>query len=172
VTGSRRPQQAYYKAQGLEWALARRYGPNPPEALRAQLGREYLRAAYLLFAQGEKATARAAYQSAQAAVPGLATRGTLVEEVLDRYLLRSSAPANFELVEALFRDLLDPTPHLARLRSRLQARLHVREAFAAAQAGRSDQVASHLWPGVRADPRWALNRGVLSLLARQVFRRI
>jgi hypothetical protein len=60
---------------------------------------------------------------------------------------------------------------LSRLRRRLLSDLHMREVFAGTQANTPARVDAHLWPALRYDPAWLLNRGVRSIMARAVARR-
>jgi glycosyltransferase involved in cell wall biosynthesis len=54
---------------------------------------------------------------------------------------------------------------------RAQARVHIARFFRADSDGTQERAAAHLRAGVRLDPRWLLNRGVLAYCVRQAFGR-
>jgi glycosyltransferase involved in cell wall biosynthesis len=56
----------------------------------------------------------------------------------------------------------------SRLQSRLHGRLHIILAFRAYEAGRRAQVIHHLLQGLRYDPYWLRNRGVVSIFLKSL----
>ena len=81
----------------------------------------------------------------------------------------SPADAGVQFVNQVFTDLLPRTAPLIRLQDRLLSELHMRFVFSP-EAGGEDKIDAHLWRGVRTNPTWLLNRGVLARLARSVMR--
>jgi hypothetical protein len=71
----------------------------------------------------------------------------------------------------LFSQLLPPTNHMKRLKARTLGRLHMAEFFEAAEQEPPNRSEWHLFAGLRADPRWLLNRGVWAIGLRRRLRR-
>jgi hypothetical protein len=82
------------------------------------------------------------------------------------YLPIPPGEAGLAFAEAVFLDL----PR-TRWLAGLKARLHMREVFAGASQSDLARVDKHLWQGLRADPKWLLNRGVLALMKRLILKR-
>lgn len=159
-----------HKAMALEQALARRYPSGPPLELCAQLAHDYLRTAVLAVLENDLGAARSAASRAKYHQPSFEQRGTLVADVVQRSLRPLTALESQALIAALFGEVLPPTWHLRRVRSRLLAAVHMRQVFEA--QAESGQVASaHLWAGVRSHPAWLLNRGVAALALRALLQR-
>jgi tetratricopeptide (TPR) repeat protein len=171
VTSRHRYLQMYYKALALERAVTRRHGSHPPRNLTRLVARDYLRAACIGFMSSEKQDARICFGRAIAIAPEICQSGTLVEEVLFRYLLRQQPADVYKLVESFFVELFPTTPYLARLKSRLLSRFHMQEVFEAARQGRYERADEHWWAGVRYDPRWLANRGVWVIGLQRLFGR-
>lgn len=169
ASNTRRYIQMHNKAIALERALTRRYESTPPRDLKMLVARDYLRAATIGFVSDEREGAQASFERAMTFAPDLGHSGNLVEDVLVRYLLKQSVPDPYTLIEAMFAGLFPHTSHLARVKSRILSRLHMREVFEAAHQGQPDRVRQHWWVGIKNDPRWLLNRGVLSISLKHLF---
>jgi len=172
VSRVRRFEQMRNKAAALERAVQRRYGANHPDNLRLLMARDFLRVAFIGIFVGEREQARDASRKAMAYAPEIARTGTLVEDVIGRYVLRQRYYDPFTLTASIFEELLPKTRHLSRARSRLLSRLHMREVFEGWAEGRGERVDAHWRAGVAADPRWALNRGVWAIGARRLLNRV
>jgi len=170
-SSKRRYAQMQNKAVALERAMSRRYGDTPPRRLQNLVARDYMRAAYLGFAEGRRAEAQASLESATAVAPWILTSGTVIRDVIVRYIQTQSTPDAFELLGGLFDDLLPQTRHLARARSWLRSRMHMREVFDGDKNGRAGKIDEHLLAGIREDPRWLLNRGVWAIGLQRLVRR-
>ena len=72
---------------------------------------------------------------------------------------------------AVFDELLPQTRQLERLKAKLLSRLHMSEVFASTSQPQHQRSESHLRAGIRLDPSWLLNRGVLSIVGRSVLKR-
>lgn len=168
VSKVRRAEQMRHKAVALERAIARRSRAAFPSGTEPMLARDFLRAAFLSYAAGDLEEADRCLDRAVAYQPRLLTSGTLVEEVVGRYLLGRPPQDAIDLTTATFAGLLPPTRHLSRVRSRILSRLHMREVFEGEVSGAQDGVLPHLAAGILADPRWLLNRGVVARLARHL----
>lgn len=162
--------QMFKKALGLERALARRHGAHPPQPSIDLLARDYLRAALLSYLAGGEVDARERLKRALQVNPCILDSRQPIEEVVLRYTASGSVEATTSLIERIFTELLPQTRELQRVRSRLLARLHMSAVFDAAARGERKQVSEHLWPGVRHDPSWLRNRGVVSLLIKSAVR--
>jgi glycosyltransferase involved in cell wall biosynthesis len=156
----RRGQQIVAQARALEKAMRRRYGFNPPPALLVQVADTYREAADFYVQQGDRATARQFLVRAITLCPGLFTSSQV-------YVPTPSDAEDLAFLETVLGELPTTRPynHVRRL---LRSRLHMRRAFA---GGGSADLRAHLWAGLYYDPRWLLNRGVLSLTARSLLGR-
>jgi hypothetical protein len=85
------------------------------------------------------------------------------------YAPGEDAQAKLDFTEAIFLDLLPQTPRLIQLKSHMVSDLHMGEVFTANEEDASRVIRSHLWPGIRNNPAWLLNRGVIAILFKQVF---
>jgi len=168
VSQTRRYEQIRNKAVALEKAMQRRYANRIPGSRKCLIARDGLRAAYLGFMVGETEGARTALGMATRYAPTLFDRGNLVEQVIGQYVLRQRIHDPFEHVEAVFSGLLPPTHHMRGTKTRLLAQLHMRAVFEQLATGEAAGVGAHLWPAIRDDPRWLLNRGVLAIAAREL----
>jgi glycosyltransferase involved in cell wall biosynthesis len=150
------------KAKALERALRRRYGEPPDERL-AVVAQHHLSAAQAAYAHGDFALARAAAAAALRLSPTLFGSAELAQALNEVYHSGQPLAAGIQFTQALFDDL-PPTPDLDRLQARLQARLYMREVFNGHQQRDGRRVRRNWWPGVQRDPRWLLNRGVVSIV--------
>ena len=167
----KRHLQMRNKAIALEQAIARRYGPEPGQEHLMLVAKDYLRAAILSCVICDMDIARDCLSHALSVFPTVLTISPLIEEVVVRYTPKQSPDAGIIFVERVFGELLPDKPHLARIKSRLQARLYMQAVFALLPDRESDQVYKYLWQGVRKDPSWLLNRGVISLLAKSMLKK-
>jgi GT2 family glycosyltransferase len=171
VSTTRRPQQSFSRARALERALQRRHGAQPPPAYAANLAVRYLEAALAAYDAGQLQGARTCLARALALQPALLAGEAQLSDRLVDYAVHRSPEAGDAFIRGIFAQLLPPTARLARLRRRLLSDLHMREVFAGAQSGAHPRVDAHLWPALRHDPAWLLNRGVVAILARSLTRR-
>lgn len=162
--------QMQNKAIALERAMERRHSGNTPQEGRRLLARDFLRAATIGFFSGEKEKARGSLERARAWAPEMTESGTLVEDVVGRYLLREPIPDAPAVCKAIFSELLPPTRHLNRLQSQIAARLHMQRVFEGSAQSVNGSRREHLWAAVREDPRWLLNRGVWAIGIRELLR--
>jgi glycosyltransferase involved in cell wall biosynthesis len=160
--------QMQNKAIALERAMERRYAGRTPAEDRRLLARDFLRAAAIGFFSGEGEKARGSLKRATLWAPELADSGTLVEDVVGRYLLREPIPSALAACRSIFAELLPETRHLGRVRSRIAARLHMRRVFDGNGHASDASRRQHLWAAVREDPRWLANRGVWAIGVREL----
>ncbi len=166
VSRTRNSEQTVRLAQVIESALRRRHGPQPTtEALRLA-GRAHLKAALVAAAAEDLDGARQRLVQARALCPDLLDNDEPLAELLANMTAPWPAPEGLALYRLVFDELLPRTRGLDRLHARLQSRLHMREVFAGARLDEPQRVDAHLWAGVRTDPNWLRNRGVLALMAR------
>lgn len=169
VSYSRRYKQMHRKAMALEQAIYRRFGPAPTVDKFANVARDYLRAAILGYANDEIAGARVCLDRALTLKPALLRNGDLLEEILRRYLRDRSVEEALDFTEAIFDDLFSSQSHLSRVKARLLSKLHMNEVFVGLDQNQIGRIDQHLWSGIRQDPTWLLNRGVLALLVKTFF---
>lgn len=160
VSHIQRYPQMVRKAMALEAAMQRRYGAHPDAWFLALLGRDYLRAAVLAYLGGETGEAKKACQQALFFQPTLLDKPEPLAEILRRYTPRETVEQALAFSDGLFCEVLPQTRPLARLRTWWLAELHMGEVFAGIEQNQPQRVQSHLWPGIRHNPGWLLNRGV------------
>jgi glycosyltransferase involved in cell wall biosynthesis len=161
-------RQAYNKALGLEHAIFRRHGPHPPVDNLAIVGRDYLRAAILAFAGGQLDEASTTLQHGLSLYPIILDTDEPLASMLTWYSPGELVEDKLVFMDAVFDALLPKTTHLARLKSRMVSQIHMSEVFSAANQHKYGNIGDHLWPGLRADPSWLLNRGVIAIILTQM----
>lgn len=171
VSQQQNASQLFKKAVALERALGRRYESHPPQQAVDLLARDYLRAAVLRALSAEETEAHEHLDRALHVNPRILDNRPLVEEIVSRYTASDSTETSAALTERIFTNLLPQSRQLERVHDRLLGRLHMREVFAAIDRGEQQQTNAHLWQGVRLDPSWLRNRGVLALLIKSAIRR-
>ena len=171
VSAMKRHHQLYYKVRALEQAAFRRYGLNLSRKFIDYIARDYLRSAILGCYSNEIASAKKCLELAQHYHPDLLFSASLqppLDEIIKRYLPRQSLEVSLASLESLFRDLLPQNYTLARIKSRLIGEIYIEEAFARANHSPTPFYDLHLiWKGIRYDPGWLTNRGILSILFRK-----
>jgi glycosyltransferase involved in cell wall biosynthesis len=165
VSEKRRHQQAYYCAVLKDRAVLRRYGDEPGPYL-PQVAHSYLAAAIACFDTGETALAHECLLRALKLHPGLLQADHPLKSMVDDRTARQAKDDAVAWINRLFSDLLPRTRPLAWLRSRALSEVHMRAVFS-----RPGNAGADLWSGVRHNPAWLLNRGVIAILARTVLRR-
>ncbi len=174
VSTSKRQRQLINKAKALEQAAHRRYGPNPPQKFTNLIARDYLRAAVLGCNDDDLDHSREALEMALRYSPGLLDSASLeptLAEVIRRSMPKEDLNFSLAYLECLFRDLFPKNSRLRQIEHHLVAELYIAEAFAQAQNSPSKNYDVHLvWKGIRYDPGWLANKGVLSLLVKQFVR--
>lgn len=169
MSHTRRYDLMFKKAAALEEAGRRRFAENPPDSFMLLIARDYQRAAVLAYASGQMAEAEASLQKALAVRPTLLAQAEPVATTLRRYLPTDGEQA-ISFVKGIFTDLLPSNQHLAKLRAHLLAELHMNEVFTGVNQHQPQRIDAHLWPGIRQNPRWLLNRGVAALAAKRLLR--
>jgi hypothetical protein len=123
----------------------------------------------LAYASGQTAVARTTLQQALAVRPTLLAQAEPVATNLRRYLPADGEQA-IGFIKGIFAELLPPNQPLAKLRAHLLAELHMNEVFTGVSQQQPQRIEAHLWPGIRQNPRWLLNRGVAALAAKRLLR--
>lgn len=163
-------KQVVHKAVALERAIRRRWGEEAAQDRFAVVGEDYVWAAVLAYTRGDLEGAREALVRSISVYPPVIERVDVFERFI-RYRIPDEADLAVPYIQRLFADFLPRTPQLSRLGSRLTASVHMKEVFAGAERGDRQRVSRHLWPGIRHDPRWMFNRGVLMLAGKFLFRK-
>ncbi len=155
-------KQIVHKAIALERAVRRRWGEAAGQEHYALVARDYVKAAILAYTQGNWEGARQVLAKASALYPPVVDQVELYERVI-RYRAPVAVDPAVDYIQRLFKDFLPQTSKLANLRSRLLASIHMKEVFTGAEQGEKQRVLRHLWAGIRHDPRWLFNKGVLAI---------
>jgi hypothetical protein len=171
----RAPRQALHKAMALENALTRRFGSKPPEQRAKMVASDYLKAAIMIFATGDRNEAEYFLSHALEIYPALFKSENPLLSLIENFTPNGTTASKLEFTRSIFNDLFPHTPMLYSIKSGLLARLHMGEAFAGMAGNDWALIDRHLWLGIRNNPAWLLNRGVLStsvkLLKKSIFRR-
>ncbi len=168
VSHVQRYPQMVRKAMALEAAMQRRYGAHPDARFLALLGRDFLRAAVLAYLGGETGEAKKVCQQALSFQPTLLDKPEPLAEILRRYTPRETVEQALAFSDGLFREVLPQSRPLARLRTWWLAELHMGEVFVGIEQNQPQRVQAHLWPGIRYNPGWLLNRGVTAQAIKQL----
>jgi glycosyltransferase involved in cell wall biosynthesis len=171
ASSKRAQKQMFNKAIALERAIHRRYGKNPPQDKVALVARDYLHAAVIGFARQDLAAARSCLDRAIEVYPPLLDIDQPLEELVRAYTPVESVDAALQYTVSIFEDLLPKTRRLAHMKSRLLSYLHMGEVFSRSGQQQYWRVRSHLWTGIRHNPAWLLNRGVISIALKSLFGR-
>jgi glycosyltransferase involved in cell wall biosynthesis len=170
VSYQRRHQQMFRKAIALEHAVHRRFGTRLTPDKLTNVARDYLRAAILAYATDQITEAQDCLNHALSANPSLLNSGNYIETWVQKYTPRDSTTAALKFTESIFVELLPQSRHLAQVKGRLLSKLHMHEVFNGLGEGQLGPVDEHLWLGIRNDPSWLLNRGIMSQLIRRFVR--
>jgi len=166
-----RHYQMYSKVRSLEQATHRRFGLHPPSEFIDLIARDYLRAAILGWFSNETASSKKCLELALRYRRDLLNSPSLqppLGEIIQRYLPEQPIEDSIGVVERLFQGLLPKETHLERLKVRLLAQFYIEEAFARAQVSPTRTFDLDLiLKGIRYNPAWLRNRGILSILLKQ-----
>lgn len=167
----RAAQQAYNAAIALERANIRRFGSTCPEARFLVAARQYFRAVLLGCANQDVALARRSLERTLALYRRFLSEEGPLGMLVRAYTPLKSTEAALAYTKSLFDDVLPRTRRLSHLKSRLLSDLHMSKVF----SGTCQNVAwhwdGHLWLGIRNNPTWLLNRGVISVLVKSLLSR-
>jgi tetratricopeptide (TPR) repeat protein len=152
-------RQALNKAIALERAIYRRHGPSPAVVEFAFVGKDYLRAAVIAFARKDMDGARASLERAMNVYPPVLDNDQPLEDLVKAYSPQESVDAALQYTALIFEELLPKSRRLERMKARLLSNLHMGEVF----RGTGQRRRAHLWAGIRNNPAWLLNRGVISI---------
>ncbi len=171
VSLSKRQFQLVNKARSLEQAIQRRFGANSESELYQIVARDYLRAAVVGCASGEMQNSRVCLGKALSYRPDILSVFDL-EELILRYMPKISMMAALDYLRTLFEEMLPRNSRLRRLKSKLIAQVYIESAFAREEMGAANMDQKDLiWRGVRYNPAWLFNRGVVSILVKSLVRR-
>ena len=170
ITRRRRHQTAYDHARVLDQTISRRFGSRATEQQLARVARDYITAAILKAEAGDAEAATACAQRALAVYPAvLGQDAALLEQLLGAFVTVHTPEASQLFVTAVFRDLPADSGR-QRQQARWLSRVHMRQVFCG--GGDSAALDRHLWTGLRHDPAWLFNRGVVVLALRAAARRL
>ena len=164
VSNTRRAEQTLHIAEALEKTRRRRFHAEPPAALVSRTARYFRLAARQYYARGDTQKTRDCLISALSLWP------TVLDFDQEEISIDPTA-AGLALIESVFA-ALPRTRQLARLKATCISSQHMRRVFKGLESADWVQIDANLWPGIRHNPRWLLNRGVLSLAWRSIHRRL
>jgi glycosyltransferase involved in cell wall biosynthesis len=160
-------QQILHKAEALELAVQRRGRERvAPEAL-TNVAITYLKAAVLAHASGDEESTRGAFQKIALFDPAVLWQSELLERILC-YRMPEEPDAAVEYMRSFFTKFLPKTPEHRRLMLKLISSIHMKIVFESDELGESQRVKQHLWKGIRENPGWLKNRGVIKLILRHM----
>jgi glycosyltransferase involved in cell wall biosynthesis len=168
VSHRRHSEQVLRLAQGIENALRRRNGPASAGAALAPAARAHLRAAIAAAGADDLAEARRRLKNATGMFAALLDDPEPLASLLQDQTARGTATEGARLYQRFFDECLPHTAMFGQLRSQVMGLLYMREVFAGARLGDRARIRAHLWAGLRADPAWLLNRGVLAITVRHL----
>jgi glycosyltransferase involved in cell wall biosynthesis len=166
VSQRERTRQMLRKARALEKAWQRRAqsGVEKVDELSTAVARDYLRAAILSYLSGHRDQSEEVLGRVFRLSPDLVNDFALLEKIVRSYVDFNCAETAVDSLNGLFRELLPRNPTTRKIYSMLIAEVHMREVFLAARTNQLHGARSHLWHGLRHNPRWLRNRGVWSIL--------
>jgi glycosyltransferase involved in cell wall biosynthesis len=171
ASSKRSAQQMFNKAVALERAISRRYGNHPPENKIATVARDYLHAAIIAFSRHNPELACLSLERAQGIYPFILETNQPIEDLVRAYTPDDSIKSALNYTDSIFKDLFPGTKLLLRMRMRLLSYLHMSQVFDGARNGNFALVNQHLWAGIRGQPSWLLDKGVISIFAKSLFKR-
>jgi len=172
ASNKRAQQQMTNKAIALERAVYRRYGKNQPQGLVAMVARDYLHAAVIGVARQDLDASRESLKRALELDPSLLESDQPLEELIRAYTPNGSADTALLYTESMFNDLLPKTRQLTRMKFRLLSYIHMSEVFTGARKSQHERINAHLWRGLRYQPTLLLNRGVATILVKDILGKI
>ena len=155
-------------ARVVERTAVKQGGGQPAPERRPLIAERYLQAAIANWLVDEAATARRCLDTALKYRPALLAQAQPLERLVLQQVERVPAAAGVKLIGRVFDELLPPTRAARRVRARLLSDLHMRQVYRVLRTRQYSELDAHLWPAVRHNPGWLLNRGVLSIIARRV----
>jgi hypothetical protein len=170
ISRRRRSQMLFAGACAFELAIFRR-SPTPPAEQRAVAAQSYLDAALAKASAGELPAAEASIRKVLGLDPALLVdRPDNLDALLTAYTTAAASEGAASFVAELFTGL-PPSRAMRRLKDKWLSRVHMRAVFSGVAHHDSQRVRANLWPGLRYDPKWLLNRGVLVIAARSLLDR-
>jgi len=160
--------QMKYKAIALEKAIQRRCGSQPPDNYITYLTRDYVKTAVFSASEGNFSEAKWALDRALHHDPHILEDGEIVREVLDRVIDTMPEFSRTRLLDNIFGELFDDTRSMRQIYRVLTSKIHMKQVYLSSDEGDYGKAGKHLIPGLRNNPAWILNRGVLSILLKIV----
>lgn len=157
-------KQMLHMADSLEKALRRRFPAGAPDMHLRQAARHFVTAATVFLSAGDLEGAAHCLAKAIRQCPEAFAMGDIETP------MKLDAKGQ-QLTDLVFKQL-PRTLYFARLKARYVSRLYMQEVFAAFGQDDFERIDSSMWPGLKHNPGWLLNRGVLSILRKSLLRRI
>jgi glycosyltransferase involved in cell wall biosynthesis len=157
--------QALHKANALENAIHRRFGPQPDVIRYKNVSRDYLWSSLLACLNGDRTAAHHWIEHAMHLYPPLLQKDEPVRTMIE-YRTPNEVQGAITYFDSIFNDLLPQTPKIKSLYNNMISAVHMKEVFAGAAQGNQDRIRRNLWPGISHNPSWLLNYGVLVILVK------
>lgn len=168
VSQSQRYKQLKNKSIALERAITRRSGSKKPEPeLRYKMARDYFRTSVLGFYNGETEEAQKYLNHSILLYPKIIEDKNLIEKVIEHYKPTDSNDSTLKFIEGVFSNLLPDTSIMRQVKRKLMSRVHMKFVFDGLHTNDYRNIRNHIWNGIKNDPLWLLNRGVLKILISQ-----
>jgi glycosyltransferase involved in cell wall biosynthesis len=163
-------QQIFHKAIALERAVYRRFGSNPDSKRFENVARDFLVASIIAFSQKDTNLASRSFERVMERSPNILEREDLIEKYVRIYTPDLSFEAALDFRESIFTDLFPSTRRLSNLKSHLISDLYMREVFAQARKNNYSSIHPNIWLGIKNNPAWLFNQGVISILFKSILR--
>jgi glycosyltransferase involved in cell wall biosynthesis len=163
---------AFDKASVLQHTIFRRYNNNPPVNKLHLISRDYLLAAIIGIRQKDLGLAKVGLKRALEFYPLLLDNNLPLEDLVIAYTPVGSINSSEEFVLSIFDDLLPKTRLLSQMRSRILSNLYMGEVFSKFNSKQYQYLGNHLIAGIRYNPGWLLNRGVISIIIKSIIGKV
>lgn len=159
ISHTHRAEQDFHQAQTLEKTLRRRFGAIPSQYLDHIL-KNYIAGVESACLTNNRDLARQSLAQALRLCPTYFAGPEGYLPIKPDWVIP-------DLLEEVFLDL-PSSRDFRSLRAKMLGRWHMHSVFSAVAENRPDLINLHLWAGLRQDPSWLMNRGVLSLVTKSI----
>jgi hypothetical protein len=156
--------QIFNKAVALERTIYRRFGSNPGLDKFRNVARDYLYAAIIGCGRTDIGFSKNSLGHALSFNPHLLDEDQPLENMIRSFTPADSPEAALFYINLLFQELLPRDGHLGKMKSRLLSDIHMAEVFRGNQQNNRELIDKNIWPGIRHNPSWLLNPGVLAII--------
>ena len=170
ISSKKRTIQMRNKAIALERAIIRRCGPHAAETEFKNASRDYFRAAIIGFISYSKEDARDSLEKCLTLYPKFLEQNDLVYDIIRKYTLDKDPKEAIPLIQEIFSSLLPEKASLSKVYARLVSEKYIDIFFQEINDPDTKQARQSLIKGIRLNPGWLLNRGIISYLLKHSLR--